>query len=452
MTAYAADSPLLKRFENVADTFRSGASSPRGYLDTCLESIAARPDIEAFTLLDIPAARDAADKATQRYAASAPLSEIDGLPFGIKDIIDWAGYPCRMNSPIMADYVPYTDAACIAALKAAGAIPVGKTVTTEFACGESGPTRNPFDPDRTPGGSSSGSAAAVGIGMLPAALGTQTRGSIIRPASFCGAFGYMPSHGALNAGGVHPVAESQDCVGVIASGLWECWAVARAIAEGVGGRPGHSGLESGAFPDPAPPARVALVQTRGWAETGADARAAFKTLTDRLAAAGIACADRTRDAALDRFERLLENIDPVSLGIIAFEMRHPYAEYARIRPGLLGPKIEQSLARSAAMTLADYRRNLAERDTLRAAYMDLGGEYDLILTLSAPGAAPKGLAFTGSRSFVAPWTLLNVPALSLPLLSVESLPLGVQAIGFPGADRRLIALARAICDLADIPA
>ena len=174
--------PYCNRFREFCD----GGDSPQAFLERCLEKIDhLNNEIKAFTALNVDGARRAADAATRRFKAGKPLSQIDGMPVGVKDIIETADMPTQMGSPVFADWQPRFDAAAVSALKQAGAVILGKTVTTEFAATVPGLTRNPFDTTRTPGGSSSGSAAAVGIGMLPAALGTQVIGSILRPASYC---------------------------------------------------------------------------------------------------------------------------------------------------------------------------------------------------------------------------------------------------------------------------
>src|SRR4029453_10080797 len=205
-----------------AADFRDGRTTPRRFLERCLETIS-RHDrtIKAFVTLNARSARKAADAATRRYKLARPLSPVDGCPIAIKDIIATADMPTEMNSPIYRKWRPKADAAGVMALRQAGggiggktgAVIVGKTVTTEFAIGRSGPTRNPFDTTRTPGGSSSGSAAAVACGMVPAGLGTQTQGSVLRPAAYCGVVGFKPTHGALHTGGIHLLSPTSDHLG-----------------------------------------------------------------------------------------------------------------------------------------------------------------------------------------------------------------------------------------------
>src|SRR5262249_42208631 len=198
-------------FLAASNQFGAGADTPRAYLERCLATLAEHePAVGAFVVTDVPGARKAADAATERRRAGKPLSAIDGMPVGIKDIIETYDMPTQMGSPLFAGWRGERDAASVCALRAAGAAIVGKTVTTEFAATHPRGTRNPHDPRRTPGGSSSGSAAAVATGMVSAALGTQVVGSILRPSSFCGAVGFKPTVGAINRGGSHDYL-SQSC-------------------------------------------------------------------------------------------------------------------------------------------------------------------------------------------------------------------------------------------------
>src|SRR6266404_5531003 len=225
-----------------ASQFKSGAESPRDFLEACLANLNTwEPKVGAFVNLSTESARQAADRATARWRAGAPLSPIDGMPIGIKDIIETADMPTEMGSPLFAGWRSQKDAASVSALRSAGAVIVGKTVTTEFAASEPRGTRNPWNLDHTPGGSSSGSAAGVACGMISAGLGTQVIGSTIRPASFCGVYGFKPTVGALNREGSHDY-QSQSCTGVLAATLEDTWQVAYEIASRVGGDAGRNGL------------------------------------------------------------------------------------------------------------------------------------------------------------------------------------------------------------------
>jgi Asp-tRNA(Asn)/Glu-tRNA(Gln) amidotransferase A subunit family amidase len=218
--------------------FKSGSDTPSAFLARCLKAVEQfEPGIGAFVHLDTSAAVAAAQRSTERWRSGKPLSRIDGMPIGVKDIIETVDMPTQMGSPIYQNWRSGRDAASVAALRAAGAVILGKTVTTEFAATVPRGTRNPLDARRTPGGSSSGSAAAVASGMVSAALGTQVIGSILRPSSFCGCVGFKPTIGAINRGGSHD-GLSQSAHGPIAASLEDAWIVAREIADRVGGDPG----------------------------------------------------------------------------------------------------------------------------------------------------------------------------------------------------------------------
>jgi len=270
-----------KPYLSATPGFAGGADTPRDFLERCLADLAAlEPKIGAFVNLNLAGARSAADRATARWRQGRPLSKIDGMPVGIKDIIETADMPTENGSPLFAGFRSERDAASVAALREAGAVVVGKTVTTEFAASEPRGTRNPHDLRRTPGGSSSGSAAGVAAGMMSAALGTQVIGSTIRPASYCGCVGFKVTVGALNRGGSYD-GLSQSSSGVLAATLEDAWQVAYEIAVRAGGDPGYPGLFGPAStPAPKKPHRVAFLETPGWATASAGAKQA---MTDALA-------------------------------------------------------------------------------------------------------------------------------------------------------------------------
>src|SRR5258708_5860477 len=238
-------------FSATRNSFAEGSETPRAYLERHLERIATRePQAKAFPALNLGGARAAADESAARYRAGRALSAVDGMPLGIKDILETEDMPTTFGSPIYDGWQSRRDAASVYALRSSGAVIVGKTVTTEFAARHPGATRNPHDLKRTPGGSSSGSAAAVGDGMLPPALGSQVIGSVLRPSSFCGVVGFKPSYGALNRGGGYDNF-SQNCLGVLAATLDDAWIVSHVIAEKVGGDPGCAAFQGGPVPAPA---------------------------------------------------------------------------------------------------------------------------------------------------------------------------------------------------------
>src|ERR1700749_3271412 len=290
-----------------APDFRSGKTTPRAYLDETLKRIAALdPTIGAFVRINRDGATKAADASGARWKAGKPLSPIDGMPVAIKDIIETADMPTGQGSPMWEGTDWKRDSASVHALREAGAGIIGKTTTTEFA--SSHPchkTQNPHDPKRTPGGSSSGSAAAVGAGMVPAGLGTQVAASILRPASFCGAVGFKPSVGAINRSG-SPDHFNQTCQGAVGAALADTWAVLRAIADRAGGDPGFIGLTGDVdFKTRTKPGKLAIVETFGWKNTSEGGRKAFAAAKQRLQTVGIELLSRADDPDIEAVEQSL---------------------------------------------------------------------------------------------------------------------------------------------------
>jgi Asp-tRNA(Asn)/Glu-tRNA(Gln) amidotransferase A subunit family amidase len=431
------------------DAFKDGRDSPRAFLERCLEVIAAQEDgVGAFVTLNIEGARAAADAATQRWISGSPFSPIDGMPVGIKDIMETADMATEQGSPLFVGWHGKRDCAAVAALRAAGAVVLGKTVTTEFAASHPSTTRNPWDHARTPGGSSSGSAAAVGIGMIPAALGSQVIGSIIRPASFCGCVGFKPSVGGINRGGSFDHL-SQSCTGVLGATLADTWTVARAISLRVGGDPGFAGLGGPLEPPKArKPRRLALLETAGWPDASEAAKQALADARQRLQAAGIEVVDRASHAATAAVEKAIAGALAVSRSINAWEGHWPLNTYAvDMDRSRLSLSAQGRLAEAQAMTQEQYVGLLSERQRIRDVYAALHPACDACMTLSAPGAAPLGLEWTGNPIFTVPTSLLGVPSLSLPVLEDDGLPLGLQVIGFREQDAELFSAADMILTL-----
>lgn len=434
-------------FYGALDAFKAGTDTPSDFLERCLATLAAlEPQVLAFVHYDAAAARASAARATARWRAGEPLSPIDGMPVGVKDIIETIDMPTEMGSALYKGWRSGRDAASVAALREAGAIVLGKTVTTEFATAPPGPTRNPWDTRRTPGGSSSGSAAAAGSGMIPAGLGTQVLGSILRPASFCGCVGFKPSLGAINRGGSHD-GLSQSVHGALAASIEDAWILLREIADRAGGDPGYPGLIGPAAPPlPQKPQRLALLETPGWTKALPAAKDALSVAVERLAGAGIEIRRRKSDRAVEQVETAITRALPVSQQINGWETRWPLNTYrARDASKLTAFSLER-LAEAERMTLEQYRERLAERAAIRAAYATLAPDCDAAITLTATGPAPLGLESTGDPAFVVAGSCLGVPAISLPLLWVEGLPVGLQLLGFLDADARLIATARWVRD------
>jgi Asp-tRNA(Asn)/Glu-tRNA(Gln) amidotransferase A subunit family amidase len=448
MNAPDAVQPRMQPFLPATADFVSGKDSPRAFLERCIAELDAwEPRIGAFVALNLAAARTAADRATERWRAGKPLSPIDGMPIGIKDIIETIDMATENGSPLFAGFQGNRDAASVAALREAGAVIVGKTVTTEFAWMHPRATRNPWDLSRTPGGSSSGSAAAVAVGAISVGIGTQVFGSIVRPASFCGCFGFKPTVGAINRGGSHD-ALSQSTHGPIAASLPEAWQVAYEISRRAGGDPGFPGLYGPpTCPAPSKPRRFAVLETDGWAVATSGAKAAFAEASAKLRSADVTLVSRHESKPVAAVEDAIHDARELSHTIIAWESRWPLNTYRARDMSKLSQPILELAARSEAMTLDDYRRGIAERRKRREIYNALADDVDACVTLSAPGAAPVGLNWTGDPAFVIPGSMLGVPALSLPVLQDEGLPLGLQLLGFADADLLLFSTAGGVLAL-----
>ena len=466
----------MRSFLTGTKAFSQGTDSPREFLERCIETIHEKDSsIGAFVVTNIPGARMAADASSMRWKSAKPLSLIDGMPIGIKDIFETADMPTQQGSPLFTGWSGQRDSAAAYALREAGAVIVGKTVTTEFASSVPGNTRNPHDLARTPGGSSSGSAAAVSAGMVSAALGSQVIGSTIRPASYCGCFGFKPSEGGINRGGSFD-GFSQSCAGFFGATLGETWTVARAISARAGGDPGFPGLSGPPATPPATiPRRIAILQTAGWSATTAQAKRtmleieelrgargrqqsgggaipeaieAMRNVRLQLGAAGIDVIDRTTEPAVAAVETAIEDAFKLSIRINAWEGRWPLNTYARDmdRSGL-SAAAQDRLRLGESMTLHEYQALIDDRRRIRALYASLKEHCDLCVTLSAPGPAPLGITSTGDPTFAVPASLLGTPALSLPVLQAEGLPLGLQLIGFNDHDASMFGFAASILAL-----
>ncbi len=440
MRAAAKSTADLRPYLAAQVDFRSGADTPRKFLERCLAAIAAREgEVGAFVHYDADLARKQSDAASERWRAGHPLSAIDGMPVGIKDIIETVDFPTEMGSPHYEGWRSERDAASVAALRAAGAVIVGKTVTTEFAASHPAGTRNPLDLERTPGGSSSGSAAAVAAGFLSAGIGTQVVGSIVRPASYCGVVGFKPTLGAINRGGSHD-ALSQSAHGVLAASLDDAWQVAYEVALRAGGDPGFPGLIGPPSP-PAPvkPRRLAMLETEGWADASADAKARLQDACGRLRTGGVTIVTRADHAGVAAFEDAIAGGLRLARRINAYECRWPLNTYRGRDASKLSGDMLQRLAEAEALTPDDYRADLARRDALRKLFAALAGDCDACVTLAATGPAPLGLQSTGNPVFAVPGSLLGTPAISLPLFEVDGMPVGFQALGFAHGDAGLFA-------------
>ena len=432
---YDPRKPDLRAFHDSIPAFLDGTDTPRDYLERCLAVIEERePDVKAFVTTNIEGAREAADRSSARYARNRPLSAVDGMPVCIKDLYETVDMPTQMNSPVYAGWQSIRDAAHVYALRKGGAGIVGKTVTTEFGQATPGPTRNPFDPARTPGGSSSGTAAAVGAGMVPAGSGSQVRGSIQRPAGYCGNYALKPTFGALNRGGGHSMSPSQSVLGVHAGSLEDCWRTAFHISQTVGGDPGHPGLFGRPELEQAvKPRRLARLETRAWPETEDETKEIFEKFLADVAGRGVEIVSRADDERVDALEKALLTIPDFMFDIFAYEMRWPTWGYRDMEGDLLSEAVLERLTRGEELSPEDYRDRLAMREELRRTFAALAGELDGYLTLSAKGPPPVGMP-VGDPVYGDVSSCLGAPAWNLPLLADRGLPMGIQLLGHPHED------------------
>jgi Asp-tRNA(Asn)/Glu-tRNA(Gln) amidotransferase A subunit family amidase len=404
--------PMLSALDLVR-RIEGGELTARAAVELCAEAIAAREsEVGAFVALDLDAARRAA---ADPHLAATPLR---GLPLAFKDIYDTADFPTQYGSPIYAGYRPRADATAVALARRAGGIVLGKTVTTEFASLVPSPTRNPHNSAHTPGGSSSGSAAAVAAAMVPIAFGTQTAGSVIRPAAFCGVTGFKPSYRLIPLVGVKAVSWHLDTGGLFGAGVADVAFAASAIFD--------RDLRVDRAAPPAP--RMALVRSHLWPKASAAMGNALETAARIAEAAGA----KITDVALPP---LLEEAWSAQFAIQDYEtFRATAFEYDR-RRDMIGKQLREQLDRAAAITADEYdaARRIASR--ARQVLADTMADHDVILTPSAPGAAPHGLGSTGDPAFNRLWTLMGAPCVNVPGLYENALPLGVQIVGRFGRDR-----------------
>jgi len=438
-------------FHDVLPAFRDGSDSPRAYLERCLAAVEARePVVQAFVHLNIDGARKAADDSTQRWSAAAPLSPIDGMPVGIKDLLETRDMPTQMGCEAYRDHFPKRDNAAVRALRDAGAVVFGKTVTAELGNTEPGPTTNPFNRLHTPGGSSSGSAAAVGAGMMPAAIGTQVGGSIIRPASFCGNVALKPSQGAINRG--ERQSTSMSTHGVHAGCIEDMWRVAIEIANRVGGDPGRPPL-CGPRNAPAPvkPQRLIVVQSQGWARIDEKTKSAFEQIIEQVRGKQVQIVRREDERAVEALEQAVEDAESICGSITAWENHFGYRYLLQDNPDGVSERMKRTIARAEAMSVADYQDCLRQRAIAQLRFAQTRQVGDAVLMLASPGAAPIWSGDkagepavprpTGDAVFNCPSSMLFAPAVTVPLMAIGGLPAGVQVVGLPQHDATITAIA-----------
>ncbi|MGY9054422.1 MAG: amidase [Alphaproteobacteria bacterium] len=392
-----------------------------------LERITSRePDVQAW-IHHAPDQALAEARARDKGPRRGPLH---GVPFGVKDIIDSHDLPTEHGSPLHVGRQPTADAACVAYSRANGGVLLGKTVTTEFAHVHPGKARNPHNPAHTPGGSSSGSAAAVGAGMVPWAFGTQTAGSVIRPSAYCGVVGYKPTWGEFNTEGVRGNVRSFDTVGVMARAVEDLPLI-------------RSACTTELLAEIKPPAlnslKIGLCRSPYWDEACPVTQSFVQGAAAALAKAGASVADFTMPEGFAAAEAAIRTIAGYEFaGAMSWERLN---HRDKLSAALLNGRVNDGLS----VSLDQYRASLAGLGIYRAQTAMALRDFDLLLTPSAPGEAPEGLSATGPATFNGVWTALHMPCITLPLFTgPKGLPIGLQLVGHYGQDLRLIAAAAAI--------
>jgi Asp-tRNA(Asn)/Glu-tRNA(Gln) amidotransferase A subunit family amidase len=423
-----------------ARLIRDGVISSEQLVEACLSHIReVDPQVQAWAFLDPDHALAQAHAADALRLEGKPIGSLHGVPIGIKDIFDTADMPTECGSVLYAGRTPSRDATVISMLRAAGAVLMGKTVTTEFAYFFPGKTRNPYHPDHTPGGSSSGSAAAVAANMVPLALGSQTNGSTIRPAAYCGAIGFKPTHGLISRHGAFALSRTLDHVGLFARSIEDIALLAEALV-------GHDEND----PDTRPRARLPFAEAAAEEPPLPPMFAFIKTPMWERAD------EETKEGLAEIIEHLGTQVEEVELfpsaseawqwhhDIMSAEMALNLEREWKHGRDRLSEQLRTQIERGREVRAIDHQRALARINPIHESFVELFEQrYDAILTPAAPSAAPKGLASTGDPSFCTLWTLCGMPAISLPLLqSTNGLPLGVQLVGPKLGDARLLRTAR----------
>lgn len=425
--------PARLTITELASAIASNGLKPSEIIDACLARTAAcEDDVRAWSHLGADNARMAA-RLIDQVPSTGPLY---GIPFGVKDIIETSDMPTGCGTPIYHHHQPARDAACVALLREASGVCLGKTVTTELAHFHPGKTRNPHNLDHTPGGSSSGSAAAVAAGMVPFALGTQTTGSVLRPASFCGVYGFKPSFGDVNRSGVMECVSSFDTVGWFTRSVADTEIVRQALM-----RAPSTPLKVPAMSE----LRIGLFRGPDWNEAEDYTKELLEGATRQLAVSGATVSDI---ATPDGFG----NIADLHRTIAGYELARAITWERTQRAPLLSPKlVDGRCADGLATTYEDYAEAQETLNRLRAAHMDLMQGFDALLTPAAPGEAWAGLGATGLPTFNTTWTALHAPALSIPAFKGPSgLPVGLQLVGRFRQDAQLLGAAETISTALDV--
>lgn len=438
-------------FHDAVPRFLEGADTPSDYLERCLTTIDERePVVKAWVTMNVEGARQAAEAATRRYRQGRPISAIDGMPIGIKDLIETRDMPTQMGSDAYAGNHTHRDTPLVRALRDAGAVVLGKTVTTELGMSHPGPTTNPFNPAHTPGGSSSGSAAAIGASMVPATIGSQVGGSIIRPASYCGNHALKPTLGALSRG--ERLGLSQAVVGVHAGCPEDMWQVAAEIVARAGGDPGYPGLYGPATPPVTKqPGRLIVMETEGWAVTDDRTKAAFEQLLAQLQDAGVTILRRHDNPLIEAFEQAIAHSKTICGDINAYELRFGTLDLQEKHAGKVSQRMLNRMKHGQTISLDEYRLRLQQREEARRRLASLAPLGDGLIALSSPGPAPVWLGDqpgqplaatpTGDYACNAATSALAAPATTIPMLGINGLPTGIQIVWQAHADAHVCALA-----------
>ena len=418
-----------------AAAIQSGEITSEELVKACLEQINAQEDsIGAWVYLDPEYAMQQARDADKHRRSGMAVGPLHGIPVGIKDIFDTKDMPTEDGTLLHAGRTPAYDATAVALLREAGAIIMGKTVTTELAVYAPGKTRNPHDPARTPGGSSSGSAAAVAAGMVPLAIGTQTNGSIIRPASYCGICGYKPSHGLISRYRILQQSRILDQVGVFGRTVEDVALMAQQLMAFDDRDPDlrprtRSNLIDTATEEPLMTPRLAFVKTPAWDQADEDVQGAFAELVEFLG-------DRVEELDLSE---LLENANDWHRTIMEADLAKNFRrEYERGKNSL-SETLQEMIERGQQCLAMDYNYAQEQIPALNSELDEILMEYDAIITPATTGEAPLGLESTGSPVFCTPWSLCGVPSISVPILQGSNgMPIGVQMISNKHDDARLL--------------
>ena len=423
-----------------ARRMREGLLTAEELVGGCLERIRqVEPVVQAWQFLDEEHALAQARAADERRRSGQAAGALNGIPVGIKDIIDTADMPTENGTVLHKGRTPRSDAAVVRQLRAAGAVILGKTVTTECAYFSPGKTRNPHNPEHTPGGSSSGSAAAVAASMVPLALGSQTAGSTIRPGSFCGVYAFKPTHGLIPRTGVLQLSRTLDHIGLFARSIDDIALIAEQLVgdderdPDTAPRARPPFLQVAAEEPPIAP-RLAFVKTPHWERADADMKEGYAELVEALG---------EQVEELDLLPSAQEAWDWQRL-VMDTEMASNLEPLFLTGREKLSGRLVELIERGRAVKAVDYQRVLKALPAVRETFDELFMErYDAILTPSALGGAPKGLSATGDPVFCVPWTLLGLPAINVPLLqAANGMPIGVQLVGRRNFDARLLRTAR----------